>query len=204
MVGGLGPICPQKPCFFDFTQVSGLEPGDGVATRRPRTIAHRMRAITVSRTVDAPRERVFRYLSDIANHAEFSDHYLHDFRLERLDSSGMGASASYRLDFPLGRQWGDAAITDLEAPHRVVLEGRTGRIGRIRTRAEYTLTSADHDMTRVEYRFETQPGTSLDRLKEALGLRGWLQRAARRALGRLAHVLEEGEPSARAVRPAAG
>jgi uncharacterized protein YndB with AHSA1/START domain len=163
-----------------------------------------MRAITVSRTVDAPRERVFRYLSDIANHAEFSDHYLHDFRLERLDSSGVGASASYRLEFPLGRQWGDAAITDLEPPHRVVLEGRAGRIGRVRTRAEYRLTPIDHDMTLVEYRFETVPGTKLDRLRETLGLRGWLRRAAGRALGRLAHVLEEGEPSAGAVRPAAG
>ena len=163
-----------------------------------------MRAITVSRTVDAPRERVFRYLSDIANHAEFSDHYLHDFRLERLDSTGMGAAASYRLDFPLGRQWGDAAITGLEPPHRVVLEGRAGRIGRVRTRAEYRLTPAGHDMTLVEYRFETEPGTTLDRVKEALGLRGWLRRAAGRALGRLAHVLEEGEPSAGAVRPAAG
>jgi uncharacterized protein YndB with AHSA1/START domain len=163
-----------------------------------------MRPVTVSRTVDAPRERVFGYLSDIANHAEFSDHYLHDFRLERLDSRGLGAAASYRLAFPLGRQWGDAAITALEPPHRVVLEGRIGRIGRIRTRAEYRLTPTDHDMTRVEYRFETEPAAPLDRLKEALGLRGWLRRAGRRALGRLAHVLEEGEPSARAVRAAAG
>ena len=37
-------------------------------------------------------------------------------------------------------------------------------------------------MTRVEYRFETEPGTPFDRLKESLGLRGWLRRAARRAL----------------------
>jgi uncharacterized protein YndB with AHSA1/START domain len=163
-----------------------------------------MRTITVTRTVDAPREQVFGYLSDIANHAEFSDHYLHDFRLERLQSRGIGASASYRIDFPLGKQWGDAAITGLEAPHLVVLEGRTGRIGRTRTRAEFRLTPADHEMTRVEYRFGTEPGTSFDRLKESLGLRGWLRRAARRALGRLAHVLEDGQPSARAVRPAAG
>jgi uncharacterized protein YndB with AHSA1/START domain len=163
-----------------------------------------MRAIAVSRTVDAPRERVFRYLSDIANHSEFSDHYLHDFRLERLDSTGVGAAASYRLDFPLGRQWGDTAITVLEPPHRVVLEGRAGRIGRVRTRAEYRLTPADHDMTRVEYVYETEPGNPVDRLKEAFGLRGWMRRATRRALGRLARVLEEGEPSAHAVRPAAG
>jgi uncharacterized protein YndB with AHSA1/START domain len=163
-----------------------------------------MRPVTVSRMVDAPREQVFRYLSDIANHAEFSDHYLHDFRLERLNSTGLGASASYRLDFPLGRQWGDAVITALEAPHLIVLEGRVGRIGRIRTRAEYRLTPADHDMTRVEYRFESEPSTALDRLKESLGMRGWLRRGARRGLSRLAQVLEEGEPSAHAVRPAAG
>jgi uncharacterized protein YndB with AHSA1/START domain len=163
-----------------------------------------MRTITVTRTIDAPREQVFGYLSDIANHAEFSDHYLHDFRLERLQSSGMGASASYRLDFPLGRQWGDSAITTLGAPHLLVLEGRTGRIGRTRTRAEFRLTPVDHGMTRVEYRFATEPGTSFDRLKESLGLRGWLRRAARRALGRLAHVLEEGQPSSHAARPAAG
>ena len=65
----------------------------------------------------------------------------------------MGASASYRMDFPLGRQWGDAAITELEPPHRVRARGpRRAGIGRIRTRAEYRLTPADHDMTRVEYR----------------------------------------------------
>jgi hypothetical protein len=59
-------------------------------------------------------------------------------------------------------------------------------------------------MTSVEYRFETEPTNPIDRLRESLGLRGWLRRAARRALGRMAHVLEEGEPSAGAVRPAAG
>lgn len=163
-----------------------------------------MRPVEVSRTVDAPRERVFSYLADIANHAEFSDHYLRDFRLQRVDSSGLGAAASYRLDFPLGKQWGDAAITELEAPYRVVLEGGTGRRGRVKTRAEFTLKQADHDMTRVQYRFETEPATPVDRIKEALGQRGWTRRQARRALGRLAQVLEQGEPSAHAVRAAAG
>ena len=163
-----------------------------------------MRPVTVSRTVDAPREQVFRYLSDIANHAEFCDHFLHDFRLERLESRGIGASASFRLDHALGKQWGDAVITALDPPHRIVLEGRVGRIGRIPTRAEYRLVPADHDMTRIEYTFESEPASAVDRLKEGLGQRGGMRRAARRALGRLAHVLEEGEPSAHAARPAAG
>ena len=163
-----------------------------------------MRTIQVSRTIDAPRERVFDYLSNVANHAEFSDHYMDDFRLGRLDSTGLGASASWKMSFPLGRQWGDAAITELERPHRIVLEGRSGRIGRIPTRAEYRLIAADHDMTRVEYEFETRPRNPVDRLKESLGMRGWLRRKARRALGRMARAIEDGTASAHAVRPAAG
>lgn len=164
----------------------------------------RMRSIAVSRTIDAPRERVFEYLSNVANHAEFSDHYLRDFRLGRLDSTGLGASASWHMDFPLAGVWGDAAITELDPPHLIVLEGRSGRIGRIATRAEYRLIPADHDMTRVEYRFETRPHNALDRLKESLGMRGWLRRKLRRALGRMAQVLEDGTATAHAVRPAAG
>ncbi len=163
-----------------------------------------MRPITISRTVDAPREQVFTYLVDVANHAEFSDHYLRDFRLERLDSTGVGASASWRMDFPLARTWGDAAITAVDPPHLIVLEGRSGRIGRVTTRAEYRLVAADHGMTRVEYRFETQPRTGVDRLKEAVGMRGWLRRKAGRGLGRMARALEDGTASAHAVRPAAG
>lgn len=169
-----------------------------------RTIGDRMRPIAVSRTVDAPRQRVFDYLSDVANHAEFSDHFLHDYRLGRVDSTGLGASASWRMNFPFARLWGDAAITELESPHRILLEGRSGRIGRIRTRAEYRLVPIEHGMTRVEYRFETEPANAVDRLKEALGMRGWLRRKSRTALARMARVLEEGTPSAHAVRPAAG
>ena len=169
-----------------------------------RTIGDRMRPLEVSRVVDAPRERVFEYLLDVANHAEFSDHYLSDFRLGRVDSTGLGASASWRMDFPLARTWGDAAITEVDPPHLIVLEGRSGRIGRIATRAEYRLVPTDHGMTRVVYRFETRPRTGIDRVKEALGMRGWLRRAVRRGLGRMARALEDGTASSHAVRPAAG
>jgi uncharacterized protein YndB with AHSA1/START domain len=163
-----------------------------------------MRPVEVSRTIDAPREQVFAYLSDFANHAEFSDHYVSDFRLGRLDSTGLGASASWRLDFPLGRVWGDSAITELDPPHRIVLEGRGGRIGRIPTRAEYRLIPVDHRMTRVEYEFETKPTNPVDRMKESLGMRGWFRRRARHALRRMANAIENGTASSQAVRPAAG
>jgi uncharacterized protein YndB with AHSA1/START domain len=163
-----------------------------------------VRPIRVTRNVDVPREVVFDYLADVANHAEFTDHFLTDFRLERLQSRGVGAAYRYRLKFPLARMWGEVVVTEAEDHHRITLEGQTGRLGRIKTAAAFTLTRTDHGMTKVEYEFESFPATRLDRLKEALGLRAWLRRNSAKALRRLARTLEHGEPSMHAARVAAG
>ena len=55
-----------------------------------------MDPITVSATISRPREEVFEYLADIANHAEFSDHYLVDWHLTRENPYGKGAGARFR------------------------------------------------------------------------------------------------------------
>jgi uncharacterized protein YndB with AHSA1/START domain len=162
-----------------------------------------MRRFTCSATIDVPRERVFDYLADIANHVEFSDHYLKDFRLERLESRGVGAAARFRIALG-GSQWGEIVIAALEAPYRIVLEGRTGRIGRVKIEAAYTLTPYGQSMTRVEYEVSTTPARRSDDLRAVLGGRMWLKHQSRRALRRLAEVLERGQPSSHAVRVAAG
>jgi uncharacterized protein YndB with AHSA1/START domain len=163
-----------------------------------------MRQISLSTVVDAPREQVFDYLSDIANHAEFTGHYLVDFHLGRLQSSGVGASASYRIAFPLGSTWGDCVIAALDRPHVVRLEGQMGRIGRIKTETVYRLTQAGRDMTNIEYTFTATSRSSGDRIRELLGFRPWLASKGRRALQRLAHNLEAGQPSTRAATVASG
>jgi uncharacterized protein YndB with AHSA1/START domain len=163
-----------------------------------------MRPLTVSWIVDRPRGEVYDYLSDVANHAEFTDHFLKQFRLARLQSRGIGAGARYLIDFPLGRTWAESSVTELEPPHSIVMEGAAGRIGRIRTRTQFRLTDHGRGMTRVELTYSTEPATPADRLKEALGQRAWLRAKWRRALRRMAEVLEQGEPSSRAVRVAAG
>lgn len=163
-----------------------------------------MRPVTATCTIDAPREEVFGYLSDLANHVEFTDHYLKDFRLERLESRGLGAAASFRVSFPLASVWAEAVVTEIERPYRIVLEGGAGRLYRIKTKAVYTLSPHDHDMTRVEYVFSTVPATRFDAAREAMGGRAWVGYQSRRALRRLKGVLEQGEPSAHAVRVAAG
>ena len=58
-----------------------------------------MDPITVSVTIDRPREEVFAYLADIANHPEFTDHFMVDWRLTREDTSAWArarATASRR------------------------------------------------------------------------------------------------------------
>jgi uncharacterized protein YndB with AHSA1/START domain len=162
-----------------------------------------MRRFTCSVTIDVPRERVFDYLADIANHVEFSDHYLKDFRLERVESRGVGAAARFRIAFG-GSQWAEIVIAELEPPYRIVLEGQTGRIGRVVVEAAYTLTPSGQSMTRVAYELSTTPATRSDDLRALLGGRAWLKRQSRRALHRLAEVLEQGQPSSHAVRVAAG
>jgi uncharacterized protein YndB with AHSA1/START domain len=161
-----------------------------------------MRPVTVSATIDAPREEVFEYLSDLANHVEFSDHYLKEFRLERLESRGLGASVSFRL----GRraQWGEVVVTGLEPPYRIELAGHAGRLGRVAIDASYTLTPSGHRMTTVEYTVSTTPATRVDALRESLGKRIWLKRQSRRSMRRLAALLEGGGATAHAARVAAG
>jgi len=152
-----------------------------------------MRPFTCSVTIDAPRERVFDYLEDIANHAEFSGHYLKDFRLERLASRGVGAAARFRI--ALGRSlWGEISIAALERPYRIALEGETGRLGRVKVHAAYTLTASGQEMTRLEYELATAPPSRTAELRLMLGGRMWLRLQSRRALQRLARMLEEGEP----------
>jgi uncharacterized protein YndB with AHSA1/START domain len=145
----------------------------------------------VSIIVDAPREQVFDYLQDIANHPEFTDHYLVDWHLTRLDSVGTGAGARFRVKAPGNRfSWGDVTFAEVQAPHRIVEVGRTGKNNRIRTLGVYELASASPGATRVRFTFETEPATLADRLIEGLGGRGWLKRKNGKAMRRLRAIVE--------------
>lgn len=153
-----------------------------------------MEPFTVTATVSRPREEVFEYLADIANHAEFTDHFLKDFRLTREQSYGRGAGARYRVAMPLNRfPWADTTIVEFDPPYRLVEEGRAGKYNRIKVNTEYRLLEGAGDTTRVELTSETEPALVTDRLLEKLGARGWLRRQNRRALRRLRAILEDDE-----------
>jgi uncharacterized protein YndB with AHSA1/START domain len=150
-------------------------------------------AFTVSTHIAKPREEVFEYLADIANHAEFSDHYLVEWHLLREDPYGAGAGARFRVKAPLSRfDWADVSFAEVTPPYRIVEKGRWGKFNRIRILGTYTLLPGPGGTTQVQYTLETEPPLLSDRLMEALGGRAWVRRQAAKALRRLRTILEEG------------
>jgi uncharacterized protein YndB with AHSA1/START domain len=152
-----------------------------------------MDPITASVTIGRPREEVFDYLADIANHQEFSDHYLKEWRLTRVDSYGRGAGARFKIDAPLDRfGWGDMTFIEVERPHRIVAAGRAGKFNRNKTWTEWTLDPNGDNSTVVEVTTESETSLPTDRLFAALTFRrGWFKRGLRRSLRRLQSILEE-------------
>jgi uncharacterized protein YndB with AHSA1/START domain len=106
--------------------------------------------ITVEVVIAKPREEVFEYLADVANHAEFNDHFMVDWRLTREDTYGYGAGARYRIKAPLNRfDWADSTVIEFDRPRRIVEAGRTGKFNRIRTLGVYELEPGQGGTTRV-------------------------------------------------------
>jgi uncharacterized protein YndB with AHSA1/START domain len=145
----------------------------------------------VSVVVSAPQDQVFDYLADIANHRQFTDHYLVEWHLTRIDPVGAGAGARFRVKAPGNRfSWADVTFAEVDRPHRIVEIGRTGKYNRVLTFGVYELAPAPGGATRVTFTLETIPATLADRLLEALGARSWFRRQNRRALRRLRAILE--------------
>ena len=142
-------------------------------------------------TIARPREEVWEYLADIANHAEFTDHFLVDWRLTREDTYGVGAGARWKSKAPMNRfPWGDSTIVEAERPARIVEVGRIGKYNRIRTIGVYELEPSGRG-TRVKFTFESEPKLPSDELLERFGGRGWLKRKLRKSMRRLQSILEE-------------
>ena len=151
-----------------------------------------MDPVSSSVLIDRPREEVFEYLADIANHAEFNDHWMRDWHLTRIDSYGRGAGARYHAPRKGERYaWADMTFIEVEPPYRIVAAGRGGKFNRNKTWTTWTLTPQG-SATRVEVTTETEPALLTDRLMEGVLLkRGWTKRRLAKSLSRLQAILEE-------------
>lgn len=145
--------------------------------------------------VDSTRERVFDYLEDIANHSQFTDHYLVDWHLTREASVGLGAGARFRVKGPGNRfGWRGVSFAEVQRPYKIVEVGSGGKGNRIRTLGVYELAPGSGGTTRITFTFQTEPEKVSDKLLESLGGRMWMKRQSTKAMHRLRAILEGQEP----------
>lgn len=155
--------------------------------------------------IDVPRRRAFEAIGDLALRPSFTDHFLTDFHLTRIEASGVGAGARFRVALRPRRVWMDTAVVEVEPLHRIVERGCGGRGNRIPSNTVWELLQGSGSLTRVRVSHWTEPSNPLDKALEALSGAAVLQeRAWREALRRLRDRLESGDPPAARVAVAGG
>ncbi len=153
-----------------------------------------MGPLSLTTSVDAPRERVFDFLCDLSIRSSWTDHFARDYRLERIPARGQGAAARFRVDAPAGVRYMETVIAEVERPYRIVEHGRGGRLDRLPMRIVWELEEGA--TTKVTLTFWTAPPSGLDRLRE-LGRSRWWRRRWRRALRRMRELVESGAAAPR-------
>ena len=148
-----------------------------------------MGPISLTVSIDAPRERVFDFICDLGVRQGWTDHFAREYRLERIPAQGQGASARFRVDAPAGVRYMETVITEADRPFRVVEHGRGGRLDHIPIRTVWELEEGP--TTTVRLTFWTVPPSAFDRVRE-IGRTRWWRRRWSKALRRMQELIESG------------
>jgi len=149
-----------------------------------------VRQVTVSTVISAEREQIFDFVCDLAARPAYTDHFMRDYRLARVNPVGQGAAARFQLRGPLAKEYAELTISEVDRPRRIVEEIRLGRRGRNRSVAVYDFSVEGSGTTRVELTTYGEPATMVDRLRQ-LGAAGWMRRQTKKALERLRMIFEQ-------------
>jgi uncharacterized protein YndB with AHSA1/START domain len=164
-----------------------------------------MGPISAEVEIDVPRERVFELIDDLSARPSFTDHFLTDLHLTRIEPVGVGAGARFRVEAPLRSVWMDTMIVEQEEPFRIVERGQGGRTNRIANHTVWELTGGTGTLTAVRLSHWTEPTNPLDRALEVLSAGSvWQERGWREALRRLRDKLESDEPRVERIAVAGG
>jgi hypothetical protein len=159
------------------------------AFRAANRIAPPMGPVSATIAIDAPRERVFDLIIDLAIRPALCDHFIEDYRLERLPPSGEGAAARFRVTAG-NYAYMETVIAEAERPFRIRERGRTGRWDRIPVHTVWEIVEGPGAVSTVTVTFWTEASHSLDRLRDLLGANRSFRRAWERALERLRELAE--------------
>jgi hypothetical protein len=132
-------------------------------------------------------------IADLSARPSFCDHFMHDYRIARIEASGEGAAARFSVDPPGAETWVETVISEAERPHLIAERGRCGRNHRVPVFTAWELTEGA-GVTNVRVTFWSEPSMPIDRLRELRGAGRWYRRRWRTALRRLTRVIEGDEP----------
>jgi hypothetical protein len=155
-----------------------------------------MHPVTVSIDVPQSREDVYEYLDVLANHRQFTDHMMRNWRLEGPDR-GVGGRASVEAVIGGRGEPIEIEVIEAEPPLRSV-ERNTGAGGRRVATGTYTLDESPGGGTRITFEYAWQQAPLSERLLAPMVGRV-MRRALDTAMQRLAAQLAE----AASVKPAA-
>lgn len=164
-----------------------------------------MGPISAEVEVDASREAAFELISDLARRPNYTDHFLSDLHLTRIDARGEGAGARFRVNAPLRSPWEDTTIVALEEPFKIEERGSGGRVNRIPNRTVWEIEPGRAGMTLLRVTHWTTPTEPIDKLVESLSWGAHFQRKGwQRALERLRDILEAEGPGGERIAVAGG
>ena len=153
-----------------------------------------MGPLSLTISIDAPRERIFDFICDLGIRESWTDHFASEFRLERISAQGQGAAARFRVDAPAGVRYMETVIAEADRPFRIVEHGRGGRLDRIPIRMVWELEEGP--TTTVRLTFWTSPPGAFDRFRET-GRSRWWRRRLSKALRHMQELIESGAAASR-------
>ncbi len=163
-----------------------------------------MGPISAEIEIDVPRERVFETLADLAARPSFTDHFLTDFHLTRIDAERGRRRGAVSRRRAAAQLWMDTDDRRQEEPFRIVEEGRGGRANRIPSHTVWELTEGAGSLTKVRVSYWTEPPPGRPGLGVASAGSFWQQRGWREALRRLRDQLESDQLAAERIAVAGG
>jgi uncharacterized protein YndB with AHSA1/START domain len=133
-------------------------------------------SVSVSTTIDRPRDDVYALVNDMAAHERWTDHFITDWEVD-------GDTARVKI-----KGGGRSEITTVSStPDQIVEEGTDGKR---RTRGTYTLKPAGDERTEVTFTNEIlQRASKAEALLDPI-LKAFLRRNNAKALARLKAILE--------------
>jgi hypothetical protein len=144
--------------------------------------------VTVSIDVPQDRASVYAYLDVMANHEQFTDHMLTNWRVSG-PPTGVGSKAN--VTTKIGAISDESEIEVFEVQEgRMIRERSIGSAGKRIAHGTYTLSDLPSGGTHIEFEFALQKVPTLEKPLVPL-MRAMLRKGNQRAMERLAAVLND-------------